>query len=388
MMNGDMTTTPHPYTRRLLGIFAGLFALAVILLWFMRDVLAPFGLVLLLVYLLEPIVTRLSHQRLFGRPVSRGVAVATLYGCVLVSLTAILMVLVPRFTGEVSRMAHDLPKQIDSLRQVYIPQWEAQLQSLSDRWGLGLDAHKVVHDQIAGLLRSSEMEARTLTDTVRHLLAGAFDTLMTTILVLLVTALLLRDAPKAKLYLWQIVPIGMRLDVKGLTSELSQDLNGAIRGQLLICLINGILTTIGMILLGMNYAVTIGIIAAVCSLIPVFGTVISSIPAVLIAMTQSWLMALEVVGVILLIHLIEANFLNPKVMGHNVELHPAIILSALYIAEHYFGVVGLLLAVPLAAAVRSVIGFGYERYLALQAEQAAVLIAEGELANLAGEPLP
>jgi predicted PurR-regulated permease PerM len=388
MMVGDMTTTPHPYTRRLLGIFAGLFILAVTLLWFMRDVLAPFGLILLLVYLLEPLVTRLSRQRLFGRPVSRGIAVAALYGCVLVTLSALLTILVPRFADEVTRMAHDLPKQLDSLRQVYIPQWESQLQSLSDRWGLGLDAHKTVHDGIANLLRSSEMEARTLTDTVRGLLAGAFNTLMTTILVLLVTALMLRDAPKAKLYLWQAVPLGMRSDLKGLTGDLSRDLNGAIRGQLLICLINGILTTIGMMLLGMNYAVTIGIIAAVCSLIPVFGTVISTIPAVLIALTQSWLMALEVVGVILLIHLIEANFLNPKVMGHNVELHPAIILSALYIAEHYAGIAGLLLAVPLAAAVRSFVRFSYERYLVLQSEQQARAIADAEIASLAGEPLP
>jgi predicted PurR-regulated permease PerM len=385
MMFGDMTTTSHPYTRRLLAIFAALAVLAMGLLWFMRDVLAPFGLVLLLVYLLEPFVTRLSRQRLFGRPVSRGIAVAALYGCVLVLLGGLVTVLVPRFSDELTRMAHDVPRQLDSLRQVYIPQWEAQLQGLSDQWGLGFDAHKVVHDGIVGLLRSSEMEARTLTDTVRHLLAGAFDTLMTTILVLLVTALMLRDAPKAKLYLWQAVPPGMRSDLRGLIGDLSRDLNGAIRGQLLICVINGILTTLGMMLLGVNYAVTIGIIAAVCSLIPVFGTVISTIPAVLIALTQSWLMALEVVGVILLIHLIEANFLNPKVMGHNVELHPAIILSALYIAEHYFGVVGLLLAVPVAAAVRSIVRFSYERYLALQGEQQALILAADELECLSEE---
>jgi predicted PurR-regulated permease PerM len=387
-MKSDMTTTPHPYTRRLLGIFAGLFAAALVLIWFMRDVLAPFGLVLLLVYLLEPLVTRLTQQRLFGRPVSRGLAVAALYGCVLVLFGALLMILVPRFTDELTRMAHDLPKQLDSLRQVYIPQWEARLQGLSDRWGMGLDAHKVVHEQIAGLLRNSEMEARTITVTARHLLAGAFNTLMTTILVLLVTALMLRDAPKAKAYLWQAVPPGMRADLKGLTSDLSRDLNGAIRGQLLICVINGVLTTLGMMLLGLNYSVTVGIIAGVCSLIPVFGTVISTVPAVLIALTQSWLMALEVVGVILLIHLIEANFLNPKVMGHNVELHPAIILSALYIAEHYFGVAGLLLAVPLAAAARSFVRFGYERYLSVQQTQEAIRAGEAELAQLAGEPTP
>ena len=374
-----MTPTPHPYTRRLLATFAGLFVLCCGLLWLLRDVLGPFGLCLVLVYLLEPLVTRLSQQQLFGKPVSRGIAVAALYGFVLVVVSGLVTVLVPRFYDEVTRMAHEVPRQLDTLRQVQIPQWEGQLQAMSDHWGLGLDAHKQMHDSVTGLLRSSENEAHNLTYTVRHLLAGVFDTLMTTVLVLLVTALLMRDAPKAKAYLWQVVPPAIRTDVRGLIRDLSSDLNGAIRGQLIICVINGILTTCGMMLLGIRYAVTIGIIAAICSLIPVFGTVISLVPAVLIALTQSWLTALEVIGVVLLIHLIEANFLNPKVMGHSVELHPAIILTSLYIAEHYFGVIGLLLAVPVAAAVRSIVRFSYDRYVAINAHQQAMLVAQAEM---------
>ncbi|MBC7544813.1 MAG: AI-2E family transporter [Candidatus Sericytochromatia bacterium] len=379
-----MTTTSHPYTRRLLATFAGLLLFVIAMLWLMRGVLGPFGLCLTLVYLLEPLVTRLSSQPLFGQRISRGIAVAALYGCVLVIVSALFTVLIPRFYDEVTRIAHELPRQLDNLRQVQIPLWESQLQHLSDQWGLGVDAHKQVHESITGLMRFGETGAHSVTDTIRHLLAGAFDTLMTTVLVLLVTALLLRDAPKAKIYLWQAVPPAIRNDVGALIGDLSRDLNGAIRGQLIICLINGVLTTLGMTLLGVHYAVTIGIIAAICSLIPVFGTVISLVPAVLIALTQSWLVALEVIALVMLIHLIEANFLNPKVMGHSVELHPAIILSSLYVAEHYFGVVGLLLAVPVAAAVRSIVRFGYDRYLVVTNNQQDMALVESEISGLAG----
>lgn len=357
------TTTASP-SRRTLWLLAIWCAIAAGVLWLIWDILAPFAVCALLIYLLEPLVSLLASKRVFGWRVPREAAVALIFSVVGLGLWGLGAWGVPRLSAEAARMAKELPRQLDELRHIYIPNLETTLQTYSDKWRLGIDAHQAVQNGIADLLRIGQAGFQGITEKASGMLAGLFHTVMTSILVMICTAFLLRDAPTIKAKLWELIPPKVRPDAKALTTALSRDLNGAIRGQLLICLINGVLTTLGLLLLGIPYAVTIGLIAGICSLIPVFGTVISTIPAVIVALTQSWLIALQVVGIIMFIHLIEANYLNPKVMGHNVELHPVIVLTSLYIGEHFLGIAGLLLAVPIAAAARSIVRFIYGRFLA------------------------
>ncbi|HEY9856883.1 MAG TPA: AI-2E family transporter, partial [Stenomitos sp.] len=167
--------------------------------------------------------------------------------------------------------------------------------------------------------------------------------------------------------------------------SIDRGLSGAIRGQLLVCLINGVLTTLGLLLLHIKFALTIGIIAGFFSLIPIFGTVISTLPAVLIALTQGWWVAVEVVLLIVVIHLIETNFLNPHVLGHHSELHPVLVLFALMVGEHYAGAIGLVFAVPVAAILRALLSFVYSLVIASPPDQEATVPAEPPLV---AEPAP
>lgn len=154
-------------------------------------------------------------------------------------------------------------------------------------------------------------------------------------------------------------------------SYVDRGLAGVIRGQLLICVVNGLLTWAGLLILGVPYATLLGLLAGVFSLIPVFGTIASSIPIVLVALAtggvHQGLMALGWIG---LIHLLEANLFNPLIMGTNAEMHPVIIIFALLAGEHSFGVWGALLAVPTASIIQSCFKYYRQEIVGIPTEEA------------------
>jgi predicted PurR-regulated permease PerM len=119
-----------------------------------------------------------------------------------------------------------------------------------------------------------------------------------------------------------------------LLARLNRGLSGVIRGQIAICVINAILTGLGLLLLDVKFALLLAILAGFGSLVPIFGTIVSSIPALFIALTQSVATAVLLVFWILGIHFIEANILQPKIMGSAAKIHPAIIILALLAGEH------------------------------------------------------
>lgn len=181
------------------------------------------------------------------------------------------------------------------------------------------------------------------------------------ILVLMLTAFLVIDRRRITGFFRSLPPPHLRSHYDTLMGYVDRGLAGVIRGQLLICVVNGTLTWLGLLILGVPYATLLGLLAGVFSLIPVFGTIASSIPIVLVALAtggvHQGLLALAWIG---LIHLLEANLFNPLIMGTNAEMHPVIIIFALLAGEHSFGVWGALLAVPTASIIQSC--FKYYRH--------------------------
>jgi predicted PurR-regulated permease PerM len=136
--------------------------------------------------------------------------------------------------------------------------------------------------------------------------------------------------------------------------RLDRGLSGVVRGQLLICLVNGVLSAIGFWLFDLKYWPILSIIAAVMSLIPIFGSILSSIPAVAIGLTQSPGTAFGVLAWIIGIHQLEANFLNPKIIGDAAKIHPVLVVFSLLVGEHFFQISGALLAVPCMSIAQTI----------------------------------
>jgi predicted PurR-regulated permease PerM len=135
--------------------------------------------------------------------------------------------------------------------------------------------------------------------------------------------------------------------------RLDQGLSGVVRGQLLICGVNGVLSAVGFSLFGLKYWPLLSVVAAVMSVIPIFGSILSSVPAVIIGLTQSPATGFGVLAWVLGIHQLEANFLNPKIIGDTAKIHPVLVVFSLIVGEHFFQLAGALFAVPCMSIAQS-----------------------------------
>jgi predicted PurR-regulated permease PerM len=176
-------------------------------------------------------------------------------------------------------------------------------------------------------------------------------------LILMLTAFIVMDRKGIAQFFASLPPPRYQSAYRSLITYVDDGLAGVIRGQLVICAVNGLLTYLGMLILGVPYALLLATVAGVLSLIPVFGTIVSSIPIVLIALTDGVDTGVLALAWIVLIHVLEANLLNPLIMGSHARMHPVIIIFALLAGEHSFGIWGALLAVPTASIIQSCFRF-------------------------------
>jgi len=196
---------------------------------------------------------------------------------------------------------------------------------------------------------------------VQNLVAGVIGAIVAVIVTFMVAAFLLIDLPRLKRKLRERVPTRYRPDYDELMTRLDDGLSGVVRGQLLVCLINGGFSFVGFLIFIPDYAIVMAILAGVMSLIPIFGTIISTIPAVLVGLTVSFTSAIAVLAWVLAIHFVEANILNPKIVGTQAHIHPAIVMFAIIVGETMFGIKGALLAVPVASLVLTIVQFAWGR---------------------------
>lgn len=357
-------------------VFWGSLAACVIFLYLVRSVMAPFLVALLLMYLLNPLVDRLTQWRPGGRTLPRILVVSVLLVTLLLALIGLLSWIIPALAQEFKPFRQNLPAYYQQIVQTHLPNLITWLQGTADRAGLEINVQEsLMH---AGSEALGSAQGLSIVDEARKVVGGVFSALFSSILVFILTLFLLSDWPSIRLLLAGLVPRSLRAMLGELVEALDRDLSGSIRGQLTICLINFVLTTIGLFILNVKYALTLGVIAGMFSIIPVFGSIMSTVPIVLVALTTSVFDAVKAVGMISLIHLIEANFLNPKVMGHHVELHPVVILFAIMVGEHFLGPIGLLVGVPIAASGRSILRFAYQRWVLTEPPHEASSVAAGD----------
>jgi len=203
----------------------------------------------------------------------------------------------------------------------------------------------------------SNEQLAELIEFIQHLIIGILEAFIAILMTLMVAAFISIDLPRFMGFFRSLVPEGVRVSYDELLTRVDRGLSGVIRGQLIICVVNGILTFIGLWLIEVKFAVLLAVIAGVFSIIPVFGAVISTIPICIIAATQSMTKAVLVLAWILGIHFLEGNILNPKIIGTSAEIHPVIVIFALLAGESTYGLVGAILAVPVASILLSLFKF-------------------------------
>ena len=352
------------------------------------PVLLPFVLALLAAYVIDPLIVRIARVRVAGRPVPRAAAVLLVYVVLgaLVYLAAVSVV--PAIYREAMRGLVDLRDFLTSITPERVDHWTRAIDAFLLRYGIPLDVTPRAADtpggrfsvdlaaSLAGALHDLSVSLKGRVGDVvafsRLLLSGTLRTLFFVILLFMLTAFISMDAPRMIRFAESLVPTALRADFRRLLAGIDAGLAGVVRGQLTIMLVNGTLTLIGLLVLRVPFAFALGAMATVLYVVPIFGTILSSIPIVLLALTGGGMTkGLLALGWILIIHALESYVLNPKIMGDASKIHPVLIVLALVVGERSFGIVGALLAVPVASVVVAVFRF-LHRKLAVLDERAAV----------------
>jgi predicted PurR-regulated permease PerM len=219
-----------------------------------------------------------------------------------------------------------------------------------------------VKKSLVGLQSKLNDVVRVLQDVITGFVRGIFMFFFT----LMIGAFILIDLEKVHAFLRGLFPTNTRDDYDVIVSGIDRGLSGVIRGQLLICVINACMTYVGLMIFGVKYQLILAIVAGMMSLIPIFGSILSSVPIVIVALVsgdegidivRGVIMVLWITG----IHLIEANVLNPKIIGTAAKIHPVLVIFALFFGEASYGLVGALLAVPILSAISVIFMYFYRK---------------------------
>jgi predicted PurR-regulated permease PerM len=387
---------------QLYALTALVWALIVAVLVLAWPVLLPFVLAALAAYVIDPVIAWIARKRVAGHTVPRFVAVLVVYAVLGVVIYTGAVSVVPAIYREGVRGLVDLRDFLATVTPERVAAWTQTIDEFLVRHGIPVDvtpggpgaAGRFSVDLAAGLASALHDLSAGLRGRVgdvvafsRALVAGAFQTLFFVILLFMLTAFISKDGPRILRFFETLVPASWRADFERLVHGIDAGLSGVVRGQLTIMLVNGILTLIGLLVLRIPFAFALAALATILYVVPIFGTILSSVPIVLLALTAGGLsLGVLALGWILGIHALETYVLNPKIMGDAAKIHPVLIVLALVVGERSAGIVGALLAVPVASVVVAVFRF-FHRKLAELDERAAVL-PDSSSASAAPEPAP
>jgi predicted PurR-regulated permease PerM len=342
--------------RRQLIFWACALLVFIALLWLLNDVLLPFVAGMVMAYLLDPLVKRLQKLGL-SRPIASVAIVA-----VMIILIALALILILPVLGEqVAHFIERVPQYFERLRQI--------VQEQSQGW-LGRMLGEKLPDAQKQLGGVASGAAGWVAGFLTSLLSGGkalIGVISLLVIAPIVAFYMLIDWERmiAKVDSW--IPLAHRETVRGLAREMDGAISGFVRGQALVCLILGTFYSIALILLGVNFGLLIGITAAILGFAPYIGTLTGFLLAVGVATAQfwpDWHMPLFAAGIFLVGQFVEGNILQPFLVGKEIGLHPVWLMFALISFGVLFGFVGLLVAVPVAAAIGVLVRFLLRQYLA------------------------
>ena len=360
----------NPSVRRnIILLFLWTFALTV--LFYFHAVLLPFAVAVLLAFIIEPAVTAAAGRSVFGKRISRIVVILSIYAVVFVVVYLFGRSAVPQIGREVARIGAEGAALVADLEPHTVKMLD-KLEALAIENHIPLDRQEIetfVRSNIKTITASVGANANNIFAVGKSLVTGLIQVIFGSFLVLMLTAFLSVDRARIERYAASMVPPEYRPSYDTIVGGISRGLAGVVRGQVLICLTNGVLTFIGLWLLDVKFPFVLAIVAAVFSLIPIFGSILSTIPIVAVALTDSMAKGVFALLWIIGIHIVEANLLNPKIMGDAAKIHPVLVVFSLIAGERTAGLVGALFAVPIASVVVTLFKFMHQR--AIEAGTAA-----------------
>ena len=303
---------------------------AIAMVYFLRDIFLALLTAVVIASAVDPAATWLSR---FGLP--RVVGVLIVYLMSFLILFSILYFFVPPVFQDVSGLAYTLPKQINNFISNN-PAWNS-IVSFSD----GLDTNFSIQEIISrGLLESP------IPGNVYDLLKALFNGVVSFILIIVISFYFAVQKNGVENFLRVITPIKREEYIINLWQRTEVKIGRWIQGQLLLGLIVGPMVYVGLMLFGIKYALLLAIIAGMFELIPVFGPILSAVPAVVLGFSDNFTLGLMVIGFYVIVQQFENHLLYPLVMKKIIGLNPIIVIISLIVGYELAGFLGMILAVP------------------------------------------
>lgn len=288
----------------------------------------------------------------------RMLAVIMVYLVVLGGLSFLFYVIISATIGQLFTLA-------GNIQTLLTPQGRSQLAPIVqffNRFG-------ITTIQLERFVQLAEEQATGVTNGVLPLISGIADFILNAIIVAVLSIYLVFDGSRAVEWLRQNAPILHRERTHFFLDTLERVMGGYIRGQLIMSSTIGLLVGIGMALLGVPYAVLLGVVSFILEFVPIIGTIISGMLCVLIAFSKGWVIALLVLIYFVIVHVIEGDILAPRIVGKAVGVHPAVSLFALLAGAELFGIWGAVLGSPLAGLIQAVLVAVWQDWRASHPEQ-------------------
>jgi predicted PurR-regulated permease PerM len=332
------------------------FAVLLLALWLLSEILLPFIVGLAIAFLLTPVTDQLERLG-----INRAVAALLMVTLVVMGFVLLILLVAPIVGGQLGSFIDNIPRYVARLQALVTDPNRPWLQKLVGE-GLNVDT-KSVGDLVS-------QGVGWLTAFLKSLWSGgrSLVSLFSLIVIAPVVAFyLIYDWHRMIRKVDSWVPVHQRATVRGLAREIDAAISGFVRGQTAVCLILGSFYAVALTLCGLNFGLLIGLVAGLITFIPYVGSMTGLVVSLGVAVAQywpQWTSIVTVLAIFLVGQFVEGNVLSPKLVGESVGIHPVWLIFALLAFGYLLGFVGLLIAVPLAATIGVLVRFALRRYLA------------------------
>jgi predicted PurR-regulated permease PerM len=298
-----------------------------------------FSFALMLAYFFDPL-----YKFLLNKKAPKVLAIIIVFGIIVTLLILIIFFLIPNVINQLNIMYKEIPNFIENYQNLILSV-KPQLSKFINP----ADVEILLKENLSELQRSvlgfSQSIIIYLSNIVSSITFGI-------VIVPLILFYLMRDILIFKENLYIFVSKKNKKEFKEVLEEVDHIVSGFIRGRIIVCFIVGTLIGIGLYFLNLKFALIIGIISGVFNFIPYLGPIVGVILALIFALGNPWWILLMIVILFVLVNQLEAVYLNPNILGKGLGLHPLTVILSMLICGQLLGILGVLVAVPLAAILK------------------------------------
>ena len=298
-----------------------------------------FSIALMLAYFFDPLYRYLIHKK-----VPKVLAIIIVFGIIIALLILTVVFLIPSVINQLNVLYKEIPNFIENYQNLILS-IKPQLSKFINPADVEILLKENLSELQKGILGFSQTIIIYLSNIVSSITFGV-------VIVPLILFYLMKDIFIFKENLYIFVSKENKKEFKEVLEEIDHIVSGFIRGRIIVCFIVGTLIGIGLYFLNLKFALIIGIISGIFNFIPFLGPIVGVVLALIFALGSPWWTLLLIVVLFVLVNQLEAIYLNPNILGKGLGLHPLTVILSMLICGQLLGILGVLVAVPLAAILK------------------------------------